>query len=165
MLSGIIVDTRNFSLRTGSRTFDAASYLQSNGADTVLIQKSLKEDLDTYLLRSHLLQTMEFVNGNLAIVHGEDEKIYDTVVAAQTADTMLSMEAVDASFVVTKRQDGRVGISARSLGQYNVQTIMEKLGGGGHLSNAATQIENTTVHEVVERLKAVIDPKKIKEGE
>ena len=165
MLAGIIVDTRNFSLRTGSRTFDAASYLQSNGADTVLIQKSLKEDLDTYLLRSHLLQTMEFVNGNLAIVHGEDEKIYDTVVAAQTADTMLSMEAVDASFVVTKRQDGRVGISARSLGQYNVQTIMEKLGGGGHLSNAATQIENTTVHEVVERLKAVIDPKKIKEGE
>lgn len=160
MLAGIIVDTRNFSLRTGSRTFDAASYLQSNGADTVLIQKSLKEDLDTYLLRSHLLQTMEFVNGNLAIVHGEDEKIYDTVVAAQTADTMLSMEAVDASFVVTKRQDGRVGISARSLGQYNVQTIMEKLGGGGHLSNAATQIENTTVHEVVERLKAVIDPKK-----
>ena len=63
MLAGIIVDTRNFSLRTGSRTFDAASYLQSNGADTVLIQKSLKEDLDTYLLRSHLLQTMEFVNG------------------------------------------------------------------------------------------------------
>lgn len=165
MLAGIIVDTRNFSLRTGSRTFDAASYLQSNGADTVLIQKSLKEDLDTYLLRSHLLSSMEFVNGNLAIVSGEEDKVYNTVVAAQTADTMLSMESVDASFVVTKRQDGRIGISARSLGQYNVQTVMEKLGGGGHLSNAATQIENATVKEVVNMLKEAINPNKVKEGE
>lgn len=132
MLAGLL-SIHAISARTGSRTFDAASYLQSNGADAVLIEKSLKEDLDTYLLRSHLLQTMEFVNGNLAIVHGEMKKSYDTVVAAQTADTMLSMEAVD--LICGYKTSGRqVGISARSLGQYNVQTIMEKLGGGGHLS-------------------------------
>lgn len=156
MLAGIIVDTRNFSLRTGSRTFDAASYLQSNGADTILIQKSLKEDLETFLTRSHLLETMEFVIPGMAVVRGEDDRKYDTVVAAQTADTMLSMEGVEASFVVTKRNDGRIGISARSLGQINVQTIMEKLGGGGHLSNAATQIENCSVTEATEKLMRVL---------
>lgn len=165
MLAGIIVDTRNFSLRTGSRTFDAASYLQSNGADTVLIQKSLKEDLDTFLLRSHLMETMEFVEPGMAVVHGENDQIYDTVVAAQTADTMLSMEDVDASFVITKRQDGRIGISARSLGQVNVQTIMEKLGGGGHLSNAATQIKDATVSEVREKLVRVLKKEDIEEME
>lgn len=156
MLAGIIVDTRNFSLRTGSRTFDAASYLQSNGADTILIQQSLKEDLETYLTRSHLLETMEFVAPGLAVVRGENEKVYETVLAAQTADTMLSMEGVEASFVVTKRSDGRIGISARSLGQINVQRIMEQLGGGGHLSNAATQIEGATVTEATEQLVNVL---------
>lgn len=152
MLAGIIVDTRNFSLRTGSRTFDAASYLQSNGADPVLIQQSLKEDLNTFLSRSHLLETMEFVAPGMAVVSGEEDKVYDTVVAAQTADTMLSMEKVEASFVITKRNDGRIGISARSLGKINVQTIMERLGGGGHLSNAATQIENSTIDEAKDQL-------------
>ncbi|AZP04234.1 DHH family phosphoesterase [Jeotgalibaca ciconiae] len=156
MLAGIIVDTRNFSLRTGSRTFDAASYLQSNGANTLLIQEALKEDLETYLLRSHLLETMDFVEPGMAVVNGEEGKIYDTVLAAQTADTMLSMEGVEASFVITKRSDGRVGISARSLSKINVQRIMEKLGGGGHLSNAATQIEDITVTEAKEKLVKVL---------
>lgn len=165
MLAGIIVDTRNFSLRTGSRTFDAASYLQSNGADTILIQNSLKEDLDTYLMRSHLLETMDFVAPGMAVVNGADDKAYDTVVAAQTADTMLSMEDVEASFVITLRRDGRVGISARSMGQVNVQRIMEKLGGGGHLSNAATQISGKTVAEVKEQLIAVITKKNESKGD
>ena len=112
MLAGIIVDTRNFSLRTGSRTFDAASYLQSNGANPVIIQNALKEDLNTYLERSHLLETMTFVMPGLAVVRGDDDRVYDTVLAAQTADTMLSMEGVEASFVVTQREDNRVGISS-----------------------------------------------------
>lgn len=159
MLAGIIVDTRNFSLRTGSRTFDAASYLQSNGADTIVIQQSLKEDLDTYLKRSHLLQTMRFVAPGMAVVRGEDDVVYDIVLAAQTADTMLSMEGVEASFVVTQRKDGRIGISARSLGKVNVQRIMEKLGGGGHLSNAATQLRGVTVTQAVEQLEKVLKEK------
>ncbi|MBM6615835.1 DHH family phosphoesterase [Desemzia sp. RIT804] len=156
MLGGIVVDTKSFSLRTGSRTFDAASYLRSCGADAVLIQRLLKEDTDTYLLRSHLIESMEFVTSNIAIVTGEENKIYDTVVAAQTADTMLSMSNVDAAFVIFKRLDDRIGISARSLGEINVQIVMEELGGGGHLSNAATQLKNSSVTEAKEQLQEVI---------
>ena len=156
MLGGIIVDTRNFTLRTGSRTFDAASYLKSVGADTILIQRLLKENVETYLLRSHLLNSLILLDNNIGIVQGEENHTYPTVVAAQTADMMLSMENIDASFVVTKREDGRIGISGRSLGNKNVQRVMEKMGGGGHLSNAATQLSDTTIEEAVIQLKEVI---------
>ena len=156
MLGGIIVDTRNFTLRTGSRTFDAASYLKSVGADTILIQRLLKENVETYLLRSHLLNSLILLDNNIGIVQGEENHTYPTVVAAQTADMMLSMENIDASFVVTKREDGRIGISGRSLGNKNVQRVMEKMGGGGHFSNAATQLSDTTIEEAVIQLKEVI---------
>ena len=156
MLGGIIVDTRNFTLRTGSRTFDAASYLKSVGADTILIQRLLKENVETYLLRSHLLNSLILLDNNIGIVQGEEDNPYPTVVAAQTADMMLSMENIDASFVVTKREDGRIGISGRSLGNKNVQRVMEKMGGGGHFSNAATQLSDTTIEEAVIQLKEVI---------
>lgn len=156
ILGGIIVDTRNFTLRTGSRTFDAASYLKSVGADTILIQRLLKENVETYLLRSHLLNSLILLDNNIGIVQGEENHTYPTVVAAQTADMMLSMENIDASFVVTKREDGRIGISGRSLGNKNVQRVMEKMGGGGHFSNAATQLSDTTIEEAVIQLKEVI---------
>ena len=156
MLGGIIVDTRNFTLRTGSRTFDAASYLKSVGADTILIQRLLKENVETYLLRSHLLNSLILLDNNIGIVQGEEDTPYPTVVAAQTADMVLSMENIDASFVVTKREDGRIGISGRSLGNKNVQRVMEKMGGGGHFSNAATQLSDTTIEEAVIQLKEVI---------
>lgn len=157
LLAGIIVDTRNFTLRTGSRTFDTASYLKSVGADTILIQRLLKENVDTYLMRSHLLNSLEMLPNNVGIVHGEENTVYPTVVAAQTADMMLSMENIDASFVVTKRSDGRVGISARSLGNKNVQRVMEKMGGGGHLSNAATQLSDITIEDAIRQLIQVIE--------
>lgn len=157
LLAGIIVDTRNFTLRTGSRTFDTASYLKSVGADTILIQRLLKENVDTYLMRSHLLNSLEMLPNNVGIVHGEENTVYPTVVAAQTADMMLSMENIDASFVVTKRNDGRVGISARSLGNKNVQRVMEKMGGGGHLSNAATQLSDITIEDAIRQLMQVIE--------
>lgn len=163
MLGGIIVDTNSFSLRTGSRTFDAASYLRSCGADAVLIQRLLKEDAKTYLLRSHLIETIDFITDNIAVAVGEEDVVYDTVVAAQAADTMLSMTNIDASFVITKRRDGLVGISARSLGVISVQVIMEQLGGGGHLSNAATQLENVTIAEAKEKLREVIINKDMEE--
>lgn len=156
MLAGIIVDTRNFSLRTGSRTFDAASYLKSVGADSYMIQNLLKEDLSDYVKRNQLIENVELVSGNMGIAHGTDDEVYDSVTAAQAADTLLSMRNVDASFVVYLREDGRVGISARSLGTINVQRAMEELGGGGHLSNAATQIADVTVSEAVDMLKSVI---------
>ncbi|RLK62822.1 PAS domain-containing protein [Atopobacter sp. AH10] len=164
ILGGIIVDTRNFSLRTGSRTFDAASYLKSCGADTVMIQRLLKEDINTYLLRSELIERVEVLDGRIGIAAGSEERLYNPVVAAQTADTLLSMEDIEASFVITKREDGRIGISARSLGTLNVQTIMELMGGGGHLSNAATQIKDKSVEEVKKELMDILK-KKVEEDE
>ncbi|GEQ33536.1 DHH family phosphoesterase [Marinilactibacillus psychrotolerans] len=152
MLGGIIVDTNNFSLRTGSRTFDAASYLQSVGANSTMIQRLLKEDPEVYLKRSKLIETIQFVHEGVAIAYGKDNVIYPPVTTAQTADTMLSMSGIEAAFVITKRSDDMIGISARSLGKINVQIIMEKMGGGGHLSNAATQIDDKTIQEVREEL-------------
>ncbi len=158
LLSGIIVDTKSFTLRTGARTFEAASYLRTYGADTILIQRFLKEDVDTYIERSKIVQTVDFVKPGIAIAHGKDNLIYDSVLIAQTADILLTMKDVTASFVIAHRDDGRIGISARSLGDVNVQLIMEALGGGGHLTNAATQMEADTIGEVKQRLtKAIID--------
>lgn len=148
LLSGIIVDTKSFTLRTGARTFEAASYLRTNGADTILIQRLLKEDIDTYIQRSKLIQTVKFVKPGVAVAHGEDHRVYDPVLIAQTADILLTMKDVTAAFVIAHRQDGLIGISARSLGDINVQLIMEKLGGGGHLTNAATQMEANSIDEV-----------------
>ncbi|TDW02471.1 c-di-AMP phosphodiesterase-like protein [Bacillus badius] len=157
LLAGIIVDTKSFSLRTGSRTFDAASYLRARGADTVLVQKFLKEDIDTYIQRSQLIQTVYFFKEGIAIAKGDPNEVYDSVLIAQAADTLLAMDGVQASFVIAKRETDTVGISARSLGEVNVQIIMEQLQGGGHLSNAATQLKDVTVTEAEVMLLEVIN--------
>ncbi|AMX00613.1 DHH family phosphoesterase [Rummeliibacillus stabekisii] len=162
LLAGIIVDTKSFTLRTGARTFEAASYLRTNGADTVLVQRLLKEDITTYIERSKIVQTAEFYHEGLAIARGDDDQIYNSVLIAQTADILLTMKDISASFVIAHRSDGRIGISARSLGEMNVQLVMEELGGGGHLTNAACQLEADTIDEAIERLKVAID--KVIEG-
>lgn len=156
MLAGIIVDTKSFTLRTGARTFEAASYLRTHGADTVLVQRLLKEDIETYIERSKIVQTVEFFREGIAIGHGEEDSAYSQVLIAQTADILLTMKGVSASFVVAKKDNGDVGISARSLGDINVQLIMERLGGGGHLTNAASQIPDGNVQESIEQLKQAI---------
>lgn len=157
MLAGITVDSKEFSLRTGTRTFDAASYLRSIGADTQVVSELLKENIDNYLQRSHLVSTIDMIEPNMALLMGEDNKIYDPIITAQAADTALSLEHVDVSFALTRRSKDVIGISARSMGNVNVQVIMEKLGGGGHLSNAATQIKGVTVEEAKDKLLAAIN--------
>ncbi|MGC4378785.1 DHH family phosphoesterase [Fictibacillus sp. Mic-4] len=157
LLAGIIVDTKSFTLRTGSRTFDAASYLRAHGADTILVQRFLKEDLDTYNQRAKLINNASIYKHGIVIARGEEDVEYSQIMIAQAADILLSMNGVNASFVISKRQDGKVGISARSLGDVNVQVIMENLGGGGHLTNAACQVENETIGEAEKRLKQTID--------
>ncbi|PLR78290.1 hypothetical protein CU633_06165 [Bacillus sp. V3-13] len=157
LLAGIIVDTKSFTLRTGSRTFDAASYLRGQGADTVLVQKFLKEDINTFVRRAKLIETVNFYHEGIAIARGREDVIHDQVLIAQAADTLLTMDGVAASFVISRRSEDMIGISARSLGDVNVQIIMEMLDGGGHLTNAATQLSNTTINEAEERLKAAID--------
>ncbi len=156
MYAGIIVDTRNFTLRTGSRTFDAASYLRAHGADTILTQHFLKDNVDTYINRSELIRTVEVQDNGIAIAHGSNEKIYHPVTVAQAADELLSLEGIEASYVVAKREDNLIGISARSLGSINVQLTMEALGGGGHLTNAATQLKGLSIEEAIEQLQQAI---------
>ncbi|EZH66147.1 hypothetical protein DH09_09405 [Bacillaceae bacterium JMAK1] len=157
MLAGMMVDTKHFSIRTGSRTFDAASYLKANGADTTAVQLLLKEDLDNYIERSRIIGRATVYGSGMAIARGEEGRTYHPVLIAQAADTLLTMNDVKASFVISKRDDGRVSVSARSLGDINVQVIMEKLGGGGHLSNAAAQFDDLTIEQVEEQLKEAMD--------
>ncbi|MCY8915118.1 cyclic-di-AMP phosphodiesterase GdpP [Bacillus atrophaeus] len=159
LLAGIIVDTKSFSLRTGSRTFDAASYLRAKGADTVLVQKFLKETVDSYIKRAKLIQHTSLYKDSIAIASLPEnaEEYFDQVLIAQTADSLLSMSEVEASFAVARRDEQTVCISARSLGEVNVQIIMEALEGGGHLTNAATQLSGISVSEALERLRSAID--------
>ncbi|MGY0444288.1 DHH family phosphoesterase [Lactobacillus johnsonii] len=157
MLAGITVDSKEFSLRTGTRTFDAASYLRSIGADTQVVSELLKENIDNYLQRSHLVSTIDMIEPDMALLVGEENKLYDPIITAQAADTALSLEHVDASFALTRRSKDAVGISARSMGNVNVQVIMEKLGGGGHLSNAATQLKGITIEEAKVKLLGAVN--------
>lgn len=157
LLAGIIVDTKSFTLRTGSRTFDAASYLRSKGADTVLVQKFMKEDLDIYVRRSHLIENTNVYRDGVAISAAEPGQKFGPVVIAQAADTLLTMSGIVASFVISERADGRIGISARSLGDVNVQIVMERMNGGGHLTNAATQLDDTTIEDARDQLTDIID--------
>ena len=152
MLTGIIIDTKSFSLRTGTRTFDAASYLRSVGADSQMSQHFMKENVQSFLQRNHLIDRVEFVGNGNAVVVGENDRAYDPVTAAQAADSLLTVSGVQASYVVTHRSEDIIGITARSNGETNVQIIMEKMGGGGHLSNAATQIEDRDILDVRKQL-------------
>jgi cyclic-di-AMP phosphodiesterase len=157
LLAGIIVDTKSFTLRTGARTFDAASYLRSHGADTVLVQKFLKEDINTYIKRAKIIENVNFHRGGIVISKGNEDVYCDQVLIAQAADTLLTMDGVTASFVISKKTDHTIGISARSLGEINVQVVMEHLEGGGHLTNAATQLYDVSLEEAEILLKNAID--------
>lgn len=156
MLAGITVDSKEFSLRTGTRTFDAASYLRSIGADTALVSDILKEDIDSFLQRTHLVASLDMILPHIAVLAGPDDKTIDPIITAQAADTALDLEGVEASFAITRRDEHTIGISARSMGEINVQLIMEKMGGGGHLSNAATQLKDVTVADSKKQLLATI---------
>ncbi|WP_409296350.1 DHH family phosphoesterase [Peribacillus sp. SCS-26] len=157
LLSGIIVDTKSFTLRTGARTFDAASYLRAHGADTVLVQKFLKESVETYIKRAKLIESVSFYRDGIAIAKSSTDQMNNQVMIAQAADTLLTMDGVTASFVISRRDEDVVGISARSLGDINVQVIMEALEGGGHLTNAATQLADISIEEAETRLIEAID--------
>ena len=156
MLAGIQIDTKSFTLRSGTRTFDAAGYLRAVGADGNLLQDFMKETVDSYRNRAHLIERAK-IHGSVAIAVGEDDTQYDSVVAAQAADSLLQMIGVTSSYVITRRDNDTVAVSARSTGIVSVQLVMEAMGGGGHLSNAATQVKDTSTEEVYELLLAEIN--------
>ncbi|RXT08878.1 DHH family phosphoesterase [Ammoniphilus sp. CFH 90114] len=156
LLSGMVVDTKSFAFRTGARTFEAASFLRRNGAEPAIVQRLLKEDLNQYIKRSEIVQNTEILYDIFAISIGKPDESYTQVLIAQAADTLLTMSGIQASFVVCKRPDNMIAISARSLGDINVQMIMEQMGGGGHLTNAATQVKEMSIDEAVKKLRGII---------
>ena len=157
MLGGIVVDTQNFSIRTGSRTFDAAAYLRSNGADPTKVKTILKEPFENFMNRVEIINNSIQKTPEIIMAKAPEDKYYTNVMLAQSADLLLTLKGIECSFAIGYLEEGKVGISARSLGKVNVQLIMEELGGGGHLANAATQIEGINLDEALERLNDAID--------
>ena len=155
LLSGITLDTRSFVLRAGVRTFEAAAYLKSRGADTVRVKKMFASTLESQKLRNEILSTSSNYRG-CAIV-STDLRVPDVrIIASQAADELLNISDVDASFVLFETADC-INISARSLGQINVQVVMERLGGGGHQTMAASQLANVSIEEALRQLRSAID--------
>ncbi|MBQ2668505.1 MAG: DHH family phosphoesterase [Clostridia bacterium] len=157
MLAGIMLDTKNFVLKTGVRTFEASAYLKRRGADTVEVKKMFANSLDTYKERSQLVAGAE-VYKNCAIACSNWEFPNIRIAAAQAADELLSIQNVRASFVLF-RVGNEICISARSLGDVNVQILLEEFGGGGHLNMAGAQVKNSTTEEVRKALLRVLDQK------
>ncbi len=155
LLSGIMLDTRNFVLNTGVRTFESAAFLRNCGANTVAVKGFFQNNIDVYKLRAEIV-SLSTVYGRMAISFTEDTSDFVRLASAQAADELLGIEKVDASFVLFVT-GSTVNISARSYGKVNVQLIMEALGGGGHLSMAACQLENIDINSAVEKLKEAID--------
>jgi len=154
LLAGIVLDTKNFSVRTGSRTFEAAAFLRRAGADTVDVKKLFQSDLDTTVSRYQIIQSARLYRNEIAIAALD----YTTgrTLAAQAADELLNILGITASFVLYPDGD-RVVISARSIGEANVQVILEALGGGGNAAAAGAQIPGKTIREVLTELVASID--------
>ena len=164
MYSGIVVDTNNFNVQTNVRTFEAVAYLKRSGADITRIRKMFRSDPLEYKLRAQAISnaTIYLDSYAITIIPSEDSSKNYSVIGAKVANSLLEMKNIKASFALSEFKS-RIYISARSIDEVNVQLIMEKLGGGGHLSVAAAQLD-TTMDEAVEKLKNVID-EMIKEGE
>lgn len=155
MLAGIVTDTKNFTLRTGERTFDAAAFLRRAGADPVAVKRLLQNDYASTIAKYAILERAEVYRDNICIATSERE--VGRVAAAQAADELLNISGIEASVVVFPMADGTVYISARSIGSLNVQVLLEKLGGGGNMSAAGAQMEDVTVEEAAERVKEAIN--------
>jgi len=155
LLAGIEIDTNSFNLKTTSKTYEAASTLMEMGADSILKQELLKETKEEYIKRASFIKNSFMINDNIGmcIING----ITESKTLAEVAEEMLNFEDVEASFTIGKISEDTIGVSARSLGEINVSNFMKELGGGGHSSNAATQIKNKTIKEVKQLIIDVIE--------
>lgn len=163
LLAGIFIDTKNFSFQTGVRTFEAASYLRKMGADTTLTKQLFQDDLETFLTRAEVVKGAQMFKSNIAISTIPFSAKNPALVAAQAADELLNIKGINASFVLSCIEDD-IFISGRSLGDINVQVVLEKLGGGGHLSVAGAQLSGLTMEKAIVLLKKAIE-EYLKEGE
>lgn len=156
LMGGIMLDTKNFTSRVTSRTFDVASYLRTRGSDSVVIQELAATDFEEYRLVNELILQGQAVQPSILVAQAKDTKEYDTVVISKAADTMLAMSGIEASFVIAKNRQGDISISARSRSKINVQRIMEELGGGGHFNLAAARLTDMSLQEAGDKLKTII---------
>lgn len=157
LYAGIVMDTKHFTFKTGVRTFEAASFLRKQGVDTTSVKQLFQNDLLTYSNISDVVKNASIVNDNIAISVCPQNIKNSVLIAAKSADELLNLSGINAAFVLTL-SEGEVYISGRSLGDINVQVILEKLGGGGHLSVAGAQLQGITLDDAKEKLKyAIID--------
>ena len=154
MLAGIVLDTKSFSIRTGERTFDAAAWLRRAGAETAEVKKLFQIDMDTTVARYKLMQNAKLFQGIAVVVTDE---MQNRIVSAQAADELLNISGVEASVVASPDGEGGMHVSARSIGEMNVQILMEKLGGGGNRSAAAARLSNTTPQQAEEKILEAIN--------
>ena len=156
LMAGMMLDTKNFTSRVTSRTFDVASYLRTRGSDSIAIQEIAATDFEEYREVNELILQGRKLGSDVLIAEAQDSKCYDTVVISKAADAMLAMSGIEASFVLAKNTQGFISISARSRSKLNVQRIMEELGGGGHFNLAAAQIKDLTLSEAGEKLTEIV---------
>lgn len=163
LLAGILVDTKNFTFKTGVRTFEAASLLRRFGADTTVVKQLFQDDLSTFIAKSNVVRNAKIYNHDVAISICDTDILNAQLVAAQGADDLLNIRGITTSFVFS-REDETIFISGRSLGETNVQVILEKIGGGGHLTIAGAQFRDISMDEAKEKLLNAVD-EYFKEGE
>ena len=145
------MDTKTFTFKTGVRTFEAAAYLRKSGVDIIKVKKWFQSDFDTYNKISNIIGKAEIVYDSIAISIYEDEDKEANIVCAKAADELLTISNITASFVLGKMGD-KICISGRSIGDINVQVILEKLGGGGHITLAGAQVEEMNMEETKQEL-------------
>ena len=164
MYAGMMIDTNNFTNRTGVRTFEAAAFLRRCGADIPYVRKIFRDDMDSYRAKASIISNAEVYRQQFAIARGQNLRVDSpTIIGAQAANELLDIEGIRASFVLTVYQ-GRIYVSARSIDEVNVQIIMERLGGGGHMNASGAQFDHTNMEEAVNCVKAQID-RMIEEGD
>lgn len=156
LMAGLFMDTKMFTVKTGVRTFEAASYLKRRGGNTITAKSMLQEDLTTYGLKARAVQAAKVYHDVIAVSTFEDDSEYAKIIAAQAADELLNIKGIEASFIILKNE-GAISISGRSSGNINVQVILEKLGGGGHLAMAGAQPETSSLAEAKTMLLEAID--------
>ena len=164
MYSGIMIDTNNFMNRTGVRTFEAAAFLRRCGADITYVRKLNRDDFEWYREKSKIVSNAELFRECYAIAVCDSDDIESpTIIGAQAANDLLNIQGIKASFVLTEYY-GKIYVSARAIDEVNVQIIMERLGGGGHINTAGTQFQHTNMSEAIREIKETID-KMIAEGD
>ena len=157
MYAGIMIDTNNFVNHTGVRTFEAAAFLRRCGADITHVRKMFRDDIESYRAKAEIISSAEVYHKKFAIARGTALKIESpTIIGAQAANELLDISNIKASFVLTE-YNGRIYVSARSIDEVNVQIIMERLGGGGHMNASGAQFDHTDMEEAIATLKKVID--------